>query len=199
MNLSKNTLNQSHVLLGKEVELHPLRQTHFDQLIEAAKDPRIWEYYIFDANNPDKFKTSLNQALINKENLSQYPFVIFHKKSRKIIGSTRLMDIQFEHNKLEIGWTWIVPEYWGTNINFECKLLLLELCFEKFGCARVQFKTDENNIRSRKAIEKIGAKFEGVLRNDMLRENGTYRNSAYFSIIQSEWQVVKESLNRKLA
>ena len=121
-----------------------------------------------------------------KEKETQFPFVIYHKVHKKIIGATRFLDIQAQHKKLEIGWTWLHPNYWGTTVNLECKLLLLTYCFEKLNAIRVQFKTDENNIRSRKAIEKIGGKFEGILRNDMLRDNGTKRNSAYYSIIDSE-------------
>ncbi len=107
------------------------------------------------------------------------------------------MDIQPNHKKLEIGWTWLHPDYWGTEVNLECKLLLLTYCFEELKTYRVQFKTDENNIRSRKAIEKIGGKFEGILRHDMIRDNGTKRNSAYFSIIDSEWGDVKRALVKK--
>ena len=95
---------------------------------------------------------------------------------------------RWEHKKLEIGSTWLHPDYWGTEINFECKLLLLTYCFEALHTIRVQLKTDENNIRSRKAIQKIGGQFEGIFRNDMIRDNNTKRNSAYFSIIDEEWE-----------
>ena len=90
------------------------------------------------------------------------------------------------------------PDYWATAINYECKLLLLTFCFEKLQAVRVQLKTDEHNWRSRKAIEKIGARYEGILRHDMIRENGTIRNSAYFSIIDSEWPETKQQLQHKL-
>jgi RimJ/RimL family protein N-acetyltransferase len=109
------------------------------------------------------------------------------------------MDIQHKHKKLEIGTTWLHPDHWGTVINFECKLLLLTYAFETLRALRVQFKTDENNIRSRKAIEKVGGRFEGILRNDMLRDNGTRRNSAYFSIIEEEWSGVKKMLESAVA
>ena len=99
------------------------------------------------------------------------------------------MNIEPVHKKLEIGWTWLHPEYWASEINLECKLLLMTFCFEEWNAVRVQLKTDENNIRSRKAIEKIGGQFEGVLRNDMIRDNGTNRNSVYFSILDTEWEM----------
>ena len=99
---------------------------------------------------------------MERGNGTQFPFIIFHKLENRIIGSTRFLDIQEKHLKLEIGWTWLDPNYWGTAINLECKLLLLTFCFETLKTTRVQFKTDENNLRSRKAIEKIGGQFEGI-------------------------------------
>ena len=104
------------------------------------------------------------------------------------------MDIQPTHKKLEIGWTWLHPDYWTTKLNLECKYLLLTYCLEQIEAFRVQLKTDENNIRSRKAIVKIGGQFEGIIRNDMIRDNGTKRNSAYFSIIDSDWPMIKINL-----
>jgi RimJ/RimL family protein N-acetyltransferase len=99
-----------------------------------------------------------------------------------------------EYRKLEIGWTWYHPDYWRTGYNRECKLLLLSYCFEVLNTIRVQFVTDENNLRSYNAILGIGATFEGVLRNERIRANGAYRNTAVFSIINSEWQMVKTKL-----
>ncbi len=110
------------------------------------------------------------------------------------INYKRQLYIQPLNRKLEIGSTWLHPDYWGSEVNLECKLLMLTYCFEKAGALRVQFKTDEDNKRSRKAIEKIGGKFEGIFRHDMLRDNGTNRNSAYYSIINLEWSNVKANL-----
>jgi RimJ/RimL family protein N-acetyltransferase len=182
------------VLSGEVVNLIRLEEEHFDELVKLAQDKRIWQFYIFDGTDPDQFINFLKSGLMGIENGTQYPFVILDKKKNKIIGSTRFLDIQPQNKKLEIGATWLHPDYWGTAINLECKLLLLTYCFEVLGTFRVQLKTDENNIRSRKAIEKIGGKFEGVLRNDMIRVNGTKRNSAYFSIIDEEWLDVKARL-----
>ncbi|MDJ1499626.1 GNAT family protein [Xanthocytophaga agilis] len=104
------------------------------------------------------------------------------------------MDIQPKHKKLEIGFTWMHPDYWGSSINTECKFLLLHYCFEHLDIQRVHIKTDETNTRSRKAIEKIGGQFEGIIRNDMVRDNGTKRNSASYSIIDQDWQHIKAHL-----
>lgn len=185
-------------LSGTIVDLLPLDKKHFESLEKLSKEKKIWEFYVLDGTISEKFLNTLNQAIALRENGEQHPFVIFHKETGKIIGATRLMDIQPSHRKLEIGWTWLHPDYWGTTVNFECKLLLLSYCFEQLKAYRVQFKTDENNIRSRKAIEKIGGKFEGILRHDMVRDNGTRRNSAYYSITDDEWPQAKRALQARL-
>jgi RimJ/RimL family protein N-acetyltransferase len=181
-------------LQGTLITLTPLEQLHFEDLILLSKDKRIWQYYAIDGSDTNKMKNSLELALTEREKGAQYPFVILKKDENKIIGSTRFLEIQPGHKKLEIGWTWLHPYYWGTTINLECKMLLLTYCFEELSCARVQLKTDENNVRSRKAIEKIGGQLEGIFRNDMIRDNGTKRNSAYYSIIDDQWIIAKEKL-----
>ncbi len=187
------------VLKDKQICLVPLTESHFDDLIQLAQDKRIWSHYAIDGSNSSLLKASLENSLAEREKGMQYPFVIQWNETGKIIGSTRFLEMQPEHKKLEIGWTWLHPDYWGTNINTACKYLLFTYCFEELQANRVQLKTDENNLRSRKAIEKIGAQFEGILRNDMIRDNGTNRNSAYYSIIQSEWERNKIHLRELLA
>jgi RimJ/RimL family protein N-acetyltransferase len=189
-----NWINIKTHLEGESVNLIPLEKKHFPELINIASDKKIWEFYISDYSDEGKITEELEKALIEKEKGTQFPFVIKYKLRDKIIGSTRFLDINAEHRKLEIGWTWMKPDYWATEINPECKLLLLTFCFEKLNTLRVQFKTDERNLRSSKAIEKIGGMFEGILRNDMIRENGTMRNSALYSIISGEWNKLKPKL-----
>lgn len=191
----ENYFNQPIILTGETVDLIPLEEKYFAELIEAASDKRVWEFYSFDGSEQGKMLSVLQKALIEKQAGTQYPFVIYHKAENKLIGSTRLMDIQIAHRKLEIGGTWLHPDYWASAINPECKLLLLTFCFEKLNAVRVQLKTDVKNIRSQKAIEKIGGKYEGVFRNDMIRDNGTKRNSVYFSIIDDEWNETKKKLS----
>lgn len=185
-------------LIGNNVSLIPLDESHFEHLIQLSKDQRIWQHYAIDGSDTIKLKISLESSLIERKSGIQYPFVIILKDGNKTIGSTRFLDIQPAHKKVEIGWTWLHPDYWGTTINLECKLLLLTYCFEELKAKRVQLKTDESNIRSRKAIEKIGGQFEGILRNDMIRDNGTNRNSAYYSIVDSEWEKTKFNLMKLL-
>jgi RimJ/RimL family protein N-acetyltransferase len=186
------------VLSGELVELRPLEKAHFAELDALAKEPRIWEFYTVNGGNTESLTKSLQGGLDDRDKGTQYPFVIYHKAHNKLIGSTRFIDIQPLHNKLEIGWTWLHPDYWASAVNFECKLLLLTFAFESLGVYRVQFKVDVLNMRSRKAVEKIGGIAEGILRNDMVRENGTKRNSVYFSIIESEWPETKGRLQALL-
>ena len=183
-------------LTGDTVSLHTLEKEHFPALKKIAADPRIWQHYAYDASDPVKFDEIFNAALKEREQGSQYPFVICERKSEEIIGSTRFLEIQHKHKKLEIGATWLHNNYWGTTVNPECKLLLLTFCFETLGAVRVQLKTDEQNIRSRKAIEKTGGHFEGIFRNDMLRDNLTKRNSAYYSFTDDEWPLKKKNLEQ---
>ena len=193
-------MNLQHpiILDGQTVKLISLEKEHFSELENLAKDKKIWEFYPLDGTSSEKFLSAFELALIEMKNGTQFAFVIFHKEENKIIGSTRYLDIQNKHKKLEIGWTWLHPNYWATDVNLECKLLLLTHCFEELKTSRVQLKTDENNLRSRKAIQKIGGEFEGILRNDMIKDNGIKRNSAYYSIIEEEWECKKSLLTELL-
>ena len=193
-------MNLQHpiILDGQTVKLISLEKEHFSELESLAKDKKIWEFYPLDGTDSEKFLSAFELALIEMKNGTQFAFVIFHKEENKIIGSTRYLDIQNKHKKLEIGWTWLHPNYWATEVNLECKLLLLTHCFEELKTNRVQLKTDENNLRSRKAIQKIGGEFEGILRNDMIKDNGIKRNSAYYSIIEEEWECKKSLLTELL-
>lgn len=185
-------------LNGEIVDLFPLEEHHFDELIEAASDKRIWEFYIGDWSVPDKFRMIYRTSLRLREQGLEYPFVIFHRSTKKIIGSTRYLDIGIYDRRIEIGGTWLIPQYWATAVNIDCKLALLTHCFETLMAHRVQLKTQHDNMRSRKAIEKIGGIYEGIIREHMLRDDGSYRSSAYFSILQSEWENVKPMLQSAL-
>jgi RimJ/RimL family protein N-acetyltransferase len=112
-------------LTAENVDLIPLDKSHFAALTGLAQDRRIWEFYAMDGSDPVKLVNAYDSALAERERGNQYPFVIFHKQANKIIGSTRYLDIQPAHRKLEIGWTWLHPDYWATAVNLECKLLLL--------------------------------------------------------------------------
>lgn len=189
--MKKRWISYPALLEGTNVDLIPLEKEHFEELYLAASDKDLWELIPTDCSERNTFNENYERALSERETENQYPFVIRHKKTGKLIGSTRFFEIYPADRKLEIGWTWITKEFWGTTINLECKLLLLTYCFEVLKTNRVQLKTKDNNFRSRKAIEKIGGVFEGVLRKDRVLSDGTTRNAAYYSILDDEWDFAK--------
>jgi RimJ/RimL family protein N-acetyltransferase len=186
-----NWIPHPTVLEGKIVRLEPTDSSHFKELAELARQKVIWQNISYDLSDPEKYLTNIKSAVLMRATGEQYPFTIFDKLNGKIIGNTRLHNISAKDKKLEIGWTWYDPAYWGTGYNTECKLLLFTFCFESLKTVRVQLQTSEKNLRSQAAIQKVGAKLEGTLRKERLIENGSYRNTMMFSIIDDEWPDVK--------
>ena len=191
-------INHPIVLRGEIIRLIPLEMEHFEELYKAASDKKLWEIIPTDCSQYEKFNLAYFKSLEERDKGKEYPFIIFHNGTERIIGSTRLFEIFPEHQKLEIGWTWIISDYWGTCVNPECKFLLLQFCFEVLKASRVQLKTDVLNLRSRKAIEEIGATFECVSRKDKIKDDGVPRSAAYYSIIDDEWDRVKSNLQNQL-
>ncbi|TRX38908.1 GNAT family N-acetyltransferase [Flavobacterium sp. ZT3R18] len=194
-----NWIDHPIILEGNEVELLPLEAAHLDDLFLAASNKEIWELTSVDYSVKEIFYPNFNNALNERDSGNVYPFVIIHKYSNTIIGTTRLLEICPNDKKLEIGVTWIMKEFWGTTVNLECKLLLLNYCFETLEANRVQFRAKDNNLRSRRAIEKIGGVFEGILRKDKIEPNGVPRNTAFYSILNNEWEKAKESIEQQIA
>ena len=194
-----NWIPHPTVLEGKRVKLVPLDNSHFDELVELAKQKIIWQNISVDFSDPEKYLTHLKASVLMRVNGEQYPFTVIDKLTNKIIGSTRLHNVFPQHKKVEIGWTWYDPVYWGTGYNTECKLLILTFCFEQLKTVRVQLQTSEKNKRSQAAIQKIGAKFEGILRKERIIEDGSYRNTVMFSIIDEEWSAAKAELIRLIS
>lgn len=197
--MAQHWISHPTIMEGKTVNLLPLEEMHFDELFLAASDKELWKLIPTDCSERKTFDLMYAQSLLDRDKGLEYPFIISHKSTNKIIGSTRLFDIHPSDKKLEIGWTWIVKNYWGTDVNLECKLLLLKFCFETLHANRVQLKTKDTNFRSRKAIEKIGGIFEGILRKDRIQSDGTTRNTAYYSILDEEWALVKQNLSNQIA
>ena len=183
------------------VKLVHLEQNQFDEIIALAKVESIWKYSPTGVNGfeTETHKTFLKECISKRDTGEFYPFVAKLCESNKIIGFTIYHSIKKENRSLEIGCTWFHPDYWSKNLNTECKYLMLHHCFETLETIRVQLKSSDNNIRSRKAIEKIGAKFEGILRKDKILEDGSLRNAAYYSIIDDEWTNVKSNLEKCLS
>ncbi|SIT19146.1 Protein N-acetyltransferase, RimJ/RimL family [Chryseobacterium ureilyticum] len=186
------------ILEGTTIELIPLEKEHLEELYTAAADKELWANIPSDCSDKELFYKNYEFALSERENGNQYPFVIRNKQTKRLIGSTRFFEIYPSDRKLEIGWTWITKEFWGTSVNLESKLLLLTYCFETLKTNRVQLKTKDNNFRSRKAIEKIGGVFEGILRKDKIQQDGSTRNAAYYSILDNEWNTAKVKIETQI-
>lgn len=185
-------------LEGGFVRLAPLKLSHLPELFEAANDESLWLLSSNNVKTREDMLRYVETALGEFERKISLPFVTIEKSSGKIIGSTRFGNIAPEHRKTEIGWTWINPEWQRTKINTEAKLLMLTHAFESWNCVRVELKTDVLNEKSRRAILRIGAKEEGILRQHLITDTGRFRDTVYFSIIDSEWQTVKTALQEKL-
>ena len=187
------------VLTGQFVRLEPLTEDHTAGLAAVGMDESIWEYMPYGAmNNEDDIRRWVRTILDRRAEGTDLPFVVIHKASGRVAGTTRYMEIRPEHNGLEIGGTWYGAEFRRTQVNTECKFLLLRQAFEELGCIRVQLKTDSRNERSQRAIERLGAVKEGMFRNHMILPDGYIRHSIYYSIINSEWPEVKSKLEQML-
>jgi len=188
------------VLIGKFVQLEPLSETHILGLTQAGQDPSIWQYMLYgEVTSEEKMGAWVRDILSRKAAGTDQPFAVRQLESGRLAGATRYMEIRPAHRGLEIGGTWYGTGFQRTPVNTETKYLLLRHAFETLGCIRVQFKADSRNERSLKAIERIGAVREGLLRNHMILAGGVYRHSVYFSILDSEWPAVKLHLEEKLA
>lgn len=187
-------------LIGKHIRLEPMTEAHIPDLAAVGNDPSLWRY------NPHGQPTTESamrdwalRALRYRDQGIEQPFVVIHLASGKTAGATRYMDIRPAHRGLEIGSTWYGIAFQRTAVNTEAKYLLLRHAFEQLDCIRVQLKADSRNERSLKAIERIGAVREGLLRNHIIMPDGVYRHSVYFSILNTEWPAVKIHLEELLA
>jgi N-acetyltransferase len=182
-------------LEGRWARLEPLAERHADGLVAICADAEIWRYMPATLMNVEQVREWIAETLALQAAGAVLPFTIVEQASGRAIGGTRYLDIRPKDRGLEIGWTWLARRAWRTAINTECKYLLMRHAFETLGCIRVQLKTDRNNERSRRAIERIGGQFEGILRQHMILHDGTYRrDSAYYSILDAEWPAVKARL-----
>ena len=189
---------QPVTLEGEFVLLEPLRVDHIPALCEAGIELSLWQLTTVNITDEESMTAYVQAALEDQRKGVALPFVTREKKSDTIIGSTRFGNIETANRKAEIGWTWINPHWQRTFVNTEAKLLMLTHAFEVWKCIRVELKTDVLNEKSRNAILRIGAKQEGILRHHMITDNGRFRDSVIFSIIDTEWDSVKENLIAKL-
>ncbi len=188
------------ILQGKHVRLEPMTEAHIPALAEIGVGHAFWDFMVYgEMNSVEDMRGWVVDILARAENGTDLPFVVIHLASGRVAGATRYLNIMPRDRGLEIGGTWYGTEFQRTAVNTECKYLLLSHAFETLSCIRVQLKTDLRNERSQKAIERIGAVKEGVLRNHMVLPNGHYRHSVYYSILDIEWSQVKEKLEEMLA
>ncbi|HSO94318.1 MAG TPA: GNAT family protein [Candidatus Dormibacteraeota bacterium] len=186
-------------LTGVHIQLEPLQAEHATALLDAGRAAEVWKFMPASAATPETMERWLARALEAEGLGREYPFVVRRLKDDRIIGSTRYLDVQEEDRTAEIGWTWYEPATWGTMVNPEAKFLLLRHAFEDWHAIRIALKTDARNLRSQSAIIKLGAVYEGTLRNQRIRPDGSYRDTPIYSIIESEWPLVRRSLEARLA
>jgi len=187
-------------LEGRHVRLEPLSQAHHAGLSTVGLAEELWRWIPTPVRTPEEMSAYIATALEEQARGVSLPFAQIEKSSGRAIGCTRYGNIDRTHHRVEIGWTWVAPEWQRTGVNTEAKYLLLRHAFETLGCIRVELKTDSLNEKSRNAILRIGAKEEGTFRNHMITASGRTRHTVYFSILNSEWPAVKASLqNRMLA
>ena len=180
-------------LEGGHVVLEPLRMHHSNALLEAAKDSD-WTWTLSPLQTKEHVEQRIQNTLDIEKKDEGYAFAVFLRKTRRLIGSTSYFGVVSKHKRAEIGYTWYTRDNWATFVNPECKYLLLKHAFEDWHAIRIQLRTDVNNVHSQRAIQKLGAQYEGTLRNDGIRPDGSVRDSKLYSIIPSEWPIVKPRL-----
>jgi RimJ/RimL family protein N-acetyltransferase len=174
-----------------------MEERHAEGLWEASRDPRTWAWLsIPQPSSRAELDAWLDDVLSAAAAGAEIPLVTL--TGGRVVGSTRYLALRPEHRSLEIGWTWLHPDAWGTGVNVEAKLLMLRHAFETWGCRRVELKTDALNERSRGAMEAMGATFEGIHRKHMLVRGGENRDSAWYSVTDDEWPGVRAGLSARL-
>ena len=188
---------KEHRLENERVILEPLKTFHYEKLLPVALHKELWQFTGAKINSEEDFKKYFETALQEKRKFLAYPFAVFDKRSGKYAGSTRYANISFHDKRMEIGWTWYHPGLQGSGINIACKFLLLEYAFEVIQLNRVEQKTSVFNLRSQAAMTKLGATKEGTLRRHITNEDGTVRDTVYFSYIAEEWPAIRSEIFQK--
>jgi RimJ/RimL family protein N-acetyltransferase len=187
------------ILEGRSVRLVPMARERADaiaaELAEAAADGAMWESKVTTIPRPEGMRAYVDQALAELDAGVSLPFVTIDRVTGRCVGTTRYMNIEAPHRRLEIGTTWLARSAQRTAINTEAKYLMLKHAFETLRCIAVDLRTHEKNVQSRTAIERLGAKLDGILRNHRIMPDGSLRNTASYSIIDAEWPAVKARLN----
>lgn len=185
-------------LIGHGVRLEPLTLNHTEALTRAARDGELWNLRVTSVPEPEHTASYIQAALDGYAAGHMLPFVVMHTDSQEVIGTTRYHDIIASVARLEIGYTWYAKSHQRSHVNTACKLLLLEHAFDTLGAKVVGWRTDNFNYASQRAIERLGAKRDGVLRHHALRRDGTVRDTVMYSVIAGEWPEVRAHLTYQL-
>jgi len=187
------------LLQDKRVTLEPLSRNHFEFLLPVVQaNPDLHKFSPSRYGSEESLKIYFENALNQKKHNLRYPFAIFDNLTGTYAGSTSFGTISNRDMRLEIGWTWIGAAFQRTGLNRHCKYSMLQYAFEKLNFERVAFKTDDRNEQSKNAIMAIGGKFEGIWRSHTLMFDGHRRNTAYYSILKSEWETIKKSIFKNI-
>jgi N-acetyltransferase len=186
-------------LRGAHAILEPLSHDHHDALVEAVRDGELWNLWYTLIPAPEQMRAEIDRRLGLQRQGSMLPFAVLDPASGVAVGMTTYMNIEAEHHRLEIGSTWYRRSVQRSALNSECKLMLLRHAFEVLDCIAVEFRTHYFNVQSRRAIERLGAKLDGILRNHRRSTDGTLRDTCVYSIICSEWPTVKSNLQFQLS
>lgn len=186
-------------LRGRHASLEPLSATHHDGLVEATRDGELWKLWYTAVPSPEGMRAEIERRLELQQAGSMLPWTVRSLATGKIAGMTTYMNIDARYRRVEIGSTWYAKSAQRTPLNTECKLKLLAHAFESLACIAVEFRTGFFNHASRRAIERLGAKQDGILRSHQLYADGSLRDTVVYSIVAAEWPAVKQHLEFKLA
>ena len=184
-------------LSARGIELHPLELALAEPLWAVAQDPALWQFSPDPPATLAGFKHYIQQALLSRRLNVCVPFALWHVAQARYVGSTRLANMDYQHRRAEIGWTFIGAPWQRSFVNSEAKRTLLDYAFDQLKCVRVEFKCSSKNLSSRQAIERLGAHFEGTLRAHMQLPNGERRDTCYFSILREEWPALRAVLQSR--
>ena len=188
---------QDYRLENERVLLRPFLLSDYTLLENyVMEEPDLWQYSLVAIKDIEDLKNYIKEAIDLRIQKKGYAFIVFDKLTKTYVGTTRFYDIQLAFNSTQLGYTWYSKKVWGSGLNQHCKFLLLQFAFDKMGWERVEFRADNNNKRSIAAMQKIGCRKEGILRNHLPMPNGTRRDSIILSILKEEWTA---SLKQKLA
>jgi RimJ/RimL family protein N-acetyltransferase len=194
MNTKSQPWPEAVTLHGNLVTVVPLEAAHHDALVDVVRDGELWNLWYTKVPSPETMRADIERRLGLRERGNMLPFVIVDRVQDKLVGATSYMNIDADNRRVEIGSTWYAQSAQRTGLNTECKYLLLRHAFEQLDCIAVEFRTGSINLQSRRAIERLGAKLDGVLRSHQRYTNGALRDTCVYSITAAEWPTVKAHL-----